>query len=1081
MNLVQCEKCREFDYSALECDTFVASPSEPPRTFKRVASDGCCLQLAKLYEKKGVLISYSAAFGGKSWAQVVNDMLLASAPPLPAVDDVVHDFSLSFFKVLISKVGELKLKIVVFEVSISSVLEKLDHLCSETKLRNKAYPWLVDKFDDVYVFSSGLDSGYVGAGVAIVMNRSLAKHADEINSLIAKAMNESFFVIFGGDFNENGFHKCASFRKCYDFGLINSLSESSFAKTPTWSNSWSVAKTIDYVFIFSNLVNAIMQCNVFIVNEHFDSDYKAVFVSLGLGGLLDTRLNSPCKQFNFKSANKIKWNNFKSSTLVNATLFSGKFAAFVRFLNLDAMWCVVHKVMTFSANKIFKKKWFKGFDEVFTKDSSKFYKLELLVSRIVKSLYGEDARNFFYRAFKLTKSLRAKEANIRSAINKKIESFEVNKGHTIRSVLEHPFHKMVLNHLVINDDLILELELVKSKVDVIIKRWTRKHHVADDILIDWCHQYQLLEYVFDEAFSGVMCPIGFNEFFGVIFDLLDSKAAGLSSISNEFWKHCNKSVLNMLLVILNLCLSNESSVLTNTYSIVLIEMAHKILSKIFSNRIFLACKLWLVLQNMRKAYDLMYSKFICFFGNIHNNCTNWVITDFGLTDGYRVHDSLDQEKESICKYRLNSYFIFKNGHAESWAGHSSFFAAGVFVNDMIWVGSSQNTTQYILNVVSEFFQINNILINNDKTVAILINSRISNSSLFISSLPISIAKKEESHQYLGIFLSTKGLSKPSLVKAYSDVCFFTNLVLKKTVLDKQFLYLVLTVFHPIVSYKTQFSFVFVGVYNKWDALICKSLKLKSGLSLDFSNNTIHYPSFYVLQTLAGFWGACSSVYPLVSPACICVDVSNNFLAGMVYILFDCKLSLSGSLASSFQFHGGVSMSVVLALADVGPLDICGSNDFMSVCNHLSQIGINSLSVYTDGLLKNLGMIGCRARAAAFFEDINLGLDVSVQELVLSTLIELQTIPLALECVSVAHSVHLHFVHDVFHAVCHVHWKIGSGSGFLDGDLHSDVDWLCSFRVWHSDLHMATGFTSRLTVDIRTYLIKALHYQFSVAV
>ncbi|KAG9295284.1 hypothetical protein G9A89_021215 [Geosiphon pyriformis] len=184
-----------------------------------------------------------------------------------------------------------------------------------------ACPWLVDKFDDVHVFSSGLDSGYIGAGIVIVINRSLVRHvykvskvrshllcirllfknklsvsilglyaADEVNSLIARAVNESFFVILGSDFNKNGSCKYTSFKKCHDLGLVNSLGESSFAK--------GVSKTIDYVFDSSNLVNAIMQHGVFVVNEHFDMDHRAVSVSLDLGGLLDARLNSLYKQTN---------------------------------------------------------------------------------------------------------------------------------------------------------------------------------------------------------------------------------------------------------------------------------------------------------------------------------------------------------------------------------------------------------------------------------------------------------------------------------------------------------------------------------------------------------------------------------------------------------------------------------------------------------------------------------------------------------------------------------------------------------------------------------------------------------------
>ncbi|KAG9285372.1 hypothetical protein G9A89_010847 [Geosiphon pyriformis] len=70
-DLVWYKKCKSFGYSALECDAPVTSTSKPSKTFKKIVSDECHLQLTKLYEKKNVLISCSAAFGGKSWAQVV--------------------------------------------------------------------------------------------------------------------------------------------------------------------------------------------------------------------------------------------------------------------------------------------------------------------------------------------------------------------------------------------------------------------------------------------------------------------------------------------------------------------------------------------------------------------------------------------------------------------------------------------------------------------------------------------------------------------------------------------------------------------------------------------------------------------------------------------------------------------------------------------------------------------------------------------------------------------------------------------------------------------------------------------------
>ncbi|KAG9291544.1 hypothetical protein G9A89_021963 [Geosiphon pyriformis] len=72
MDMIQYVKCGKFGYSALECNTTAVFFSKPSKTFKRIMSNKCHIQLAKLYEKKSVLISCLAAFGGKSWVQMVS-------------------------------------------------------------------------------------------------------------------------------------------------------------------------------------------------------------------------------------------------------------------------------------------------------------------------------------------------------------------------------------------------------------------------------------------------------------------------------------------------------------------------------------------------------------------------------------------------------------------------------------------------------------------------------------------------------------------------------------------------------------------------------------------------------------------------------------------------------------------------------------------------------------------------------------------------------------------------------------------------------------------------------------------------
>ncbi|KAG9304462.1 hypothetical protein G9A89_020026 [Geosiphon pyriformis] len=233
-------------------------------------------------------------------------------------------------------------------------MNNLVFIITETKLKDKVCPWIINKFDSVRVFTSGMDSGYLGSGIAIIMNNFLASHmckvsevsgwilfvkllfknklsvmilglyagaslvvwfsqAGNINSLIAKAVNESFFVILGGDFNEDNSHKCTSFRKCFDLSLVNALARSSFDKILTWYNFCSVAKTIDYMFISLNLVNAIVDHNVASVKDYFNTNYMAIFVSVSLSGLLNAQLFLLHKQanrnywkFDIKNANEKK-------------------------------------------------------------------------------------------------------------------------------------------------------------------------------------------------------------------------------------------------------------------------------------------------------------------------------------------------------------------------------------------------------------------------------------------------------------------------------------------------------------------------------------------------------------------------------------------------------------------------------------------------------------------------------------------------------------------------------------------------------------------------------------------------------
>ncbi|KAG9287725.1 hypothetical protein G9A89_004128 [Geosiphon pyriformis] len=157
--------------------------------------------------------------------------------------------------------------------------------------------------------------------------------------------------------------------------------------------------------------------------------------------------------------------------------------------NLDGMWGVLAEAMTASAKKFFQDiellvaKLLKvlrlndtlGFnclaDTWFKVDSSEASKVLSMVRDSVGSAglisHFSKVRKQ-YRKSKYYESEVAKRSAIRDTINKHMIKFDTDKSGIIWSILEWPFHKVVLDYLVVGDSLILEPNKVKLKMDDIM-------------------------------------------------------------------------------------------------------------------------------------------------------------------------------------------------------------------------------------------------------------------------------------------------------------------------------------------------------------------------------------------------------------------------------------------------------------------------------------------------------------------------------------------------------------------------------------------------------------------------------------
>ncbi|KAG9287393.1 hypothetical protein G9A89_023765 [Geosiphon pyriformis] len=1022
---------------------------------------------------------------------VLDGVLVLLISLLSGVNVIFSDFSPSSSKVLTTKVCELESKLVALEVSIHLVLVRLDPLGSglginvlakqknivqwhlsldnmvsfvmETKLCSSVKSWIVNKFDGVRIFTYSMEKSYLGASVAVIINNFLACYIFKVEEIPRRVI------------------------------LMQLLFKDKLSITVLGLYAGASAGV-------RNLASAVVGYVIGSISGFFDTDHKAVTVSIGLSGLLDGYLNSLHKQtnknhwkFNIKDADGTKWAKFRNCAASKLLLAEDKLSdaeaygkiddiQFSRFFGLEILAAKIVKKFNFG-NAVGVDCLIKTWSILDKANVYAITNLVLLDNHLVSIFKHLFLVRKSYRKFKIHESRLAEEMSIRKMIEKQIEKFCSDK--------------MVLNHLMVNDKLVMEPTKVKFMPLVLPNLWV-------------C-QYAPLDYVRNNTFSGVMHSIGLSKLVLVIGGLPNGKATGLFGILNKLWKHSSDTVVGCLLRLLNMCLN--MSVFTNTCSIALIETPRKIFSKVLSNHISFACgkfgvfqnnnfsvlrgtstqspvfavgsviedafeknkEIWLVLQDMRKAYDsvdwyylrasLLWikicDKFIKFFGSIHKDKINKIMTDFGLSNGYRVYDRLDQgeikKHEQLCEYWIGTKFVSRLEKIENSNRITSHFAAGIF---------------YALNIVSEFFNVNDISINNNKMVTILINQGVKIASLSIRGQLISITKKGKMHYYLGIFLSTESLFKLSVAKAHSDICFFINVVLRKAITNKQFLYLVLAVLQPIINYWTQFSFVLSNVYCKWNAMIRKSLKLKTCLLCDFSDVALHYPLLYGLKifkqvqsenklaAVISFSNALgileclfnhkfldlqimswASMNPLQFFVRLHVSSVNNFLAGVVKVFLCNKLSLVNNLPNVFHSPGVFSMLLVLEdtlyfssvhslkcfgimfgnrlldkkkhflndsgilLPDIAKpsqlhgLNILNSWEFSVVQSSLHEIWSSLFDIFMDSSVKNLGSANVISGTAVYFLAINLSFGVGIWDLLSFTLAKLQAIALALKCVS----------------------------------------------------------------------------------
>src|SRR5215216_3996983 len=311
------------------------------------------------------------------------------------------------------------------------------------------------------------------------------------------------------------------------------------------------------------------------------------------------------------------------------------------------------------------------------------------------------------------------DAQIKSLIGKRCDQLESQPGKMIDSILQRKKRRITLDRVFINNnDGSKQFTLDPDEIKKVAINHFQNNAVPSTLprSLDgrWISQYQTKEYISENIYDNIMQPPTYNEWCSVLSHLAKDKAAGPSGIHNEMFQHLGDKFKHLVWQLICMCFTigdtpSEWKIahvypipkpmewecdITKTHPITLLETLRKAFVKVITNRLskILAKhhvlkgnnfaglpggstekpikiinmlledanenkkELWILLQDLSKAYDRVDLKFLrlalqrikipvkCvdLIINLFTNRKNAIFTADGLTDYYDIKIGIDQ-------------------------------------------------------------------------------------------------------------------------------------------------------------------------------------------------------------------------------------------------------------------------------------------------------------------------------------------------------------------------------------------------------------------------------------------------------
>jgi hypothetical protein len=275
-------------------------------------------------------------------------------------------------------------------------------------------------------------------------------------------------------------------------------------------------------------------------------------------------------------------------------------------------------------------------------------------------------------------------------------------------------------------------------------------------------------------------------------------------------------------------------------------------------------EIWILLQDTKKAFDSVGSssikaalerinipkQIINLLMNMRRDRTADVITAGGTTDKYNIQDGLDQGdpiSPLLWKIFYDPLIAKVNKMREGYKMSASItnnFRTGeqqqkseslnnlVYMDDTTWVAGNGKEMDRILQMAEEFYWINDIQVNKDKTKLVIVNRKEREKKREVTLMGTKIRAQEETkaERFLGSWIQGKKGRTTQVMKTEYIVLQNIREIERKKLTPKISSYLINSVIAPAVDYMITDVYIDEARIHRWQKRLDTSFKRQYKLS-----------------------------------------------------------------------------------------------------------------------------------------------------------------------------------------------------------------------------------------------------------